>query len=148
MARWPFDEEDWKEWEKISRRYLDAVFAEDCLVADAISLEMYEMLTEWEKKYGEQSWILEKKADFADDPGEKLELYVRALRVAVERNDATLTIRLWLAELLLDEFDDAATALQVLTDGQHELLEPDQEKDWAQKYGETLDRINKRLIEK
>jgi hypothetical protein len=142
---WPFHDEDWKAWEAISRRYVEAVFAEDYVIADSISREMYDKMIEMERKYGEHPWILEHKADFTENPEEKLALYWRALELAVKHRHSTLTIRMWLADLLLDEFDLPNEAMEVLTDGQHELFDVDQDKDWIRHYEETLERIQKRL---
>lgn len=147
MGSWPFEDEDWKDWETISRRYLDAVFAKDVIIADSISREIYDLMIEWEAKYGEHPWILEKKADFAEEPEEKLELYRRALTLAVEHRHETLTIRIWMADLLLDGFDNPLDAREVLANGQHEVLKSDQDKDWIRHYEETLARIDKRLKE-
>ena len=145
MNAWPFEEKDWKNWEAITRRYIDAVFAKDEIVCGSISREMYGMMIKWEKKYGEHPWILEHQADFAQNHRRKRELYERALDLAVKRCRATLTIRLSLAELLLDEFDDAVSALRVLMDGQLEVVEKAQETDWIRMYQETRERIKERL---
>jgi len=145
VGQWPFEEKDWKNWEAISRRYIEAVSAQDDIVCDSIAREMYGTMVRLEKKYGEHPWILEHKADFARNRQEKRALYERALELAVERGHATLTIRIWLADLLLDKFDDAVAALRVLTDGQHEVVEQASEMDWIRMYQETFERINGRL---
>lgn len=145
MDPWPFEEEDWKEVEAINRRYVDAIEANDLVVCDAICREMYEKMVELERKYGEHPVILEHRADFAEDVNEKSRLYRRALKLATEHGLDTLTIRLWYAELLLEEFGDAETAEEVLCDGQHELFEVDQDRDWVQKYGELLEQCRQRL---
>ena len=104
-------------------------------------------MIELERKYGEHPVILEHKADFADDVDEKARLYRRALELAVEHGLETLSIRLWYARLLLEDFGEAALAAEVLQNGQHELFESDQEEDWIREYGQLLTECRKQAAD-
>jgi hypothetical protein len=145
MDAWPISAEDFEEFESISRRYAEAVMAGDWMVCDSLARETYETMVKWEEKYGEHPFILEHKADFAEEPEEKRKLYTRALELAVANGLETITIRIWLARLLLEEFGDASSAMQMLSDGQHEVFEADQDEDWIRDYGELVEECRKRL---
>jgi hypothetical protein len=136
MDPWPFDDRDWSKVEKIIERYKKAVFAADDVVCHSLSREMHALVVKLEKKYGEHPVLLETKADFTEGRNKRLKLYRRALELAVEHGMPTLTIRIWLAELLLEEFRNAKEARRVLKEGEDEFLEPDQEPDWVSKFAE------------
>jgi len=137
MDPWPFEDEDWEEVERLNWRAFEAVRAEDDIVRESIRQEMLDKLRELEDKYGEHPVLLETRADNTRDAREQLRLYRRALELAVEHGHDTLTIRIWLAELLLDGFGEADQARQVLKDGEDEFLDPDQEPEWASKFAEV-----------
>ena len=136
MDPWPFEDRDWRKVEKIIERYKKAATAADDVVCRSLSREMHDLMVKLERKYGEHPVLLETRADFTKGRIKRLKLCRRALELSVEHGMPTLTIRIWLAELLLEEFRDPKEARRVLKEGEDEFLEPDQEPDWVSKFAE------------
>jgi hypothetical protein len=81
----------------ITKAAWDRVFEKACDIANATRTandpmydvhreEMLELLNELEVEFGEQSRILDTRADYIDDPIERLRLYKKALELAKEQN--------------------------------------------------------------
>jgi hypothetical protein len=79
------------------------------------------ILAELRARHGNQPVLLETEADFTLDPLAAADLYVLAERAAVERSLPTLTTRLSLARLLVEELGRPALAYETLLACQDEL---------------------------
>jgi hypothetical protein len=72
------------------------------------------ILAELRGRKGNHPILWETEADFTPDPRVAADLYVRAERAAVDRRLPTLTIRLSLAKLLVEEMRRPAAARETL----------------------------------
>src|SRR5688572_22616471 len=81
----------------------EAAQAGDALGRAARFADLRAILSELRARHGNQPLLLETEADFTPDPLAAADLYVLAERAAAERGLPTLTIRLSLARLLVDE---------------------------------------------
>jgi hypothetical protein len=136
MDPWPFEDEEWDEISELTHRLTNSTLADDQILHGSIHRELIERLCELMEKYGEHPVLLETLADFAEDPNERLSLYWKALKLSVKHEMPTLTIRIFLAELLIEEFQDAKEARQVLKDGEDEFLDREEEPEWVSKFAE------------
>ena len=136
MDPWLFEDEEWDEIGELTHRLTNSTLADDDVLHESIHRELIERLCELTEKYGDHPVLLETLADYVEDPNERLLLYRKALQLSEKHGMPTLTIRVWLAELLLEELNDAAEARRVLKDGEDEFLEGDQEPEWVSKFAE------------
>ena len=76
--------------------------------------ELKAVLDGLRRSHGDHPTLIETEADFCDVPPLQVELYRRAIRLAEANDLPTLSIRLSLAAVLLDDFHDRAHAAQEL----------------------------------
>ena len=103
MEGWPFSEAEW-EWVKdAALPVINATLAEDDLLRESHPVGLIEVLAELRKRHDDHPWLLETEADFVRDDTERIELYRSAIQSAEATGMQTLTIRLSLAQVLLDQ---------------------------------------------
>ena len=98
------------------------------------------ILSELRARHGNQPLLWEMEADFTPDPLAAADLYVLAERAAVERGLPTLTIRLSLARLLVEELNRPVLAYETLLACQEELPSTTEENCavWANLFGRCV----------
>jgi acetoin utilization deacetylase AcuC-like enzyme len=77
-------------WDRVLEKACDianATRTENDTMYDVHREQMLELLDELEVEFGKQSRILDTRADYIDDPIERLRLYTKALELAKEQND-------------------------------------------------------------
>jgi hypothetical protein len=132
MDAFPFTEEDWSRVSEAGRAIVNATFAEDMVLHESLSEELFCVLSELRQKYGEHPAILETEADFTDDPAERIALYEQAKQAAQAGGLATYSIRISLARVLLEEVRDPGPALQELLACRDEVAAFAEESEWQE----------------
>ena len=89
---------------------VNASLADDLVLGESLFQELVEVLDELRANWGDHPVLLETQADFHDEPTQRVELYRDALQLAEQHRLPTFTVRLSLARVLLDEFDDSRLA--------------------------------------
>jgi hypothetical protein len=121
MEPFPFTEQDWAAVSSAAIAVTNAVLADDNVLRQSELMNLEELVTSLSGKYGEHPVLLETLADFESDPERQVTLYRRALQQAERFGLPTVTIRLALAAVLLEELQNPVEAGQVLMDGESEL---------------------------
>ena len=98
---------------------------EDDEVIAANLKNVFDLLEALAIKYGPHPVLYETKADILPNPAERVELYRQAIRLAESNALQTLTIRLSLAEVLIEDLLDFAAARKELEACKGELTEED-----------------------
>ena len=125
MDAWPFREEDWESVEEAVVALVNASAEEDDEVIAANLKNVFDLLEALAIKYGPHPVLYETKADILPNPAERVELYRQAIRLAESNALQTLTIRLSLAEVLIEDLGDFAAARKELEACKGELTEED-----------------------
>ena len=125
MDAWPFSEEDWESVEDAVVDLVNASGEEDDEVIAANLKNVFDLLEALAIKYGPHPVLYETKADILPNPAERVELYRQAIRLAESNALQTLTIRLSLAEVLIEDLGDFAEAKKELEACKGELTEED-----------------------
>ena len=142
MQPFPFRESEWQRIQNASCSLVKATLENDSVLRASLLAELMAVLEEIRQEHGEHPILLETAADFCDDPVSQLDLYRSAIRLAEASNLPTLTIRLSLASLLLEDFDDPRQAAkelkacksEVTTDG-----DVAQRQEWSELMGRCGD---------
>jgi hypothetical protein len=121
MEPFPFTEQDWAAVSSAAIAVAQAGLADDDVLRQSALLDLEELITSLSGKYGEHPVLLETLADFESDPERQVTLYRRALQQAERFGLPTVTIRLALARVLLEELQNPVEAGEVLMDGESEL---------------------------
>jgi hypothetical protein len=111
----PFSEEEWSRVCDAAHAITDASSMDVAVLMASRKVEMQIVIQALRNVHGDHPILLETEADYADDPIERRELYLRALDGAVRGNIPTYTIRIFLARVLLDHFADPQAAEAQLT---------------------------------
>lgn len=125
MDAWPFSEEDWESVEEAVIDLVNASGEEDDEVIAANLKNVFDLLEALAIKYGPHPVLYETKADILPNPAERVELYRQAIRLAESNALQTLTIRLSLAEVLIEDLGNFAAARKELEACKDELTEED-----------------------
>lgn len=125
MEAWPFGEEDWQSVEEAVIDLVNASAEEDDEMIAANLKNVFDLLEALAIKYGPHPVLYETKADILPNPAERVELYKQAISLAESNALQTLTIRLSLAEVLIEDLGDFAEARQQLEACKGELTEED-----------------------
>lgn len=125
MEAWPFAEEDWHSVEEAVIDLVDASRGEDDDLIAACMKNVFDLLEALAIKYGPHPVLYETKADVLLNPAERVALYQQAISLAESNALQTLTIRLSLAEVLIDDLGDTAEARKQLAACRSELTEDD-----------------------
>ena len=102
MEEFPFTEAEWATAREAIWGIVKAGSIEDTVVEASCLVELLEVLTTLRKRYGDHPVLLETEADFIDDESERIELYQRAIDIAIEEGLPTETIRESLIRLRLN----------------------------------------------
>ncbi|MBX7074636.1 MAG: hypothetical protein K1X71_15945 [Pirellulales bacterium] len=89
---------------------LVATLADDVVLRQSLMSELEEVLEALRSRHGEHPVLLETVADFQDSPTIQVELYRAALKLAEQNQLPTRSIRISLARVLLEDFDEASAA--------------------------------------
>jgi hypothetical protein len=114
MEPFPFTETDWQRVRQATNAVLNATLIDDAILRASQFSEVAEVLEELRERYGDHHVLRETEADFLDDPALRLAAYREAIRVAEQNSLATLSTRISLARLLLEEFADPDQAAKGL----------------------------------
>lgn len=77
-------------WDRVIEKACDianATRTHDDPMYEVHRAQMFEILDELEKEFGPNSWILDTRADYVDDPHESRRLRTKALELAMEHGD-------------------------------------------------------------
>ena len=108
MDEFPFTGAEWGAVNDAVLPLVNATLAEDDVLHASAQEELRCVLNQLRVRYGDHPVLLETEADFCDDDAERVALYRRAIEVAVAHGLPTLSIRLSLAQLLVDDNDRSA----------------------------------------
>jgi hypothetical protein len=132
MNLFPFTDGQWAEVESAACAITNATLADDTVLRESLLLELFDTLGKLREQYGEHPVLLETEADYEADPAEREAKYREAIHLAEENALPTITIRLSLAALLIDELHNAVAARRVLVDCQSELRRREDQWDCEQ----------------
>jgi hypothetical protein len=121
MDEFPFAEDEWARVRESTLSLTNASLANDNVLAQSLFSELEHVLGELRARHGEHPVLIETAADFQDSPTRQVELYRCALELAERNRLPTLSIRLSLAWVLLENFGDAPQAEKELLACQEEL---------------------------
>lgn len=110
----PFSEEEWQHVTSRTHSVMNADLQDQSELRKYHFSELVIFLDILRSRYGDHPVLLETQADFDSDGARQILLYYKAIEIAEEKNYPTLSIRLSLARLLIDEFHDYATANETL----------------------------------
>ena len=130
MEAWPFTEED---WDSIQEAVVDLVNASEEENDEQLSSKLkdvFDLLEALAIKYGPHPILYETKADIIPNPNERVKLYREAISLAEMNYLPTLSIRLSLAEVLIEDLKDCESAKKELEACQSELTE-DEMAEWS-----------------
>jgi hypothetical protein len=121
MERFPFSKREWRVVRDAAREVADATSGALPSRRAARWADFKAALTALHDKHGEHPALLETEADFTSDPPAAVALYRRAEELAVGHALPTLSIRISLARLLLEDLGQPAAARAALVACQPEL---------------------------
>lgn len=134
MDPFPLTDEEWRALQDAALAVTNAALAGDTLLRESHFQELAATLAQLRGRYGNHPLLLETLADHTDDEAERVRLYRQAVGVAARHGIITYTIRLSLAEVLLDRGE--AEAAQVELDACHDevtaLGDRSDRKNWEQ----------------
>ncbi len=118
MDEFPFTESEWEAVSDATLSVVNAVLADDATLRASLYISLLDVLNGLRVRYGDHPVLLETEADFADDDGERVDLYRRAADLATTHELPTLSIRLSLARTLADlgRATEAAAELSACSD--------------------------------
>ncbi|WP_020474908.1 hypothetical protein [Zavarzinella formosa] len=102
MESFPFTDDEWNSVVEATRVMLNATFAGDDNLRASLLPNALEALNNLRERHGDHPILAETAADFIDDPVEREELYRHAARLSLANELPTYSIRISLAQLLLD----------------------------------------------
>jgi hypothetical protein len=106
----PFSAAEWNRVNKSTLALTNATLADDEVLRAVYLNELQTVLAELRNRYGDHPVLLETEADFLDDRCRQCQLYRQAIQIAVAQGLPTFSIRVSLARVLLEEFNDYADA--------------------------------------
>lgn len=117
----PFTSDEWGQVSEAARHVVNATFMDDAVLQASCVEALWDELTELEQRYGPYWLLTEVRADFTEDPGDRVRLYRQAREEAEQIGAPIHTIQRSLAEVLLDDFSDANGARAALDAGEKDL---------------------------
>ena len=102
MEAFPFTETEWASVSDAALLAVNAGSAGDAVLRASHLIGLLDVLADLRVRHGEHPALLETEADFTDDGGERLALYRRVTDLAAANGLQTLTIRLSVAQVLLE----------------------------------------------
>ena len=133
MEAFPFTEAEWEAVKDAALPVVNAGLADDPVPRASHLVGLLDVLARLRTRHGDHPVLLETQADFAEGDAERVALYRRAAGIASAHGLPTLSIRLSLAELLL-ELGRPVEAGDELVACQHELPNGDESDraSWAE----------------
>lgn len=128
MNSWPFTKKDWASVQDAVFAIANASYAEDEKKADLKRQELYVLLDNLALKYGPHPVLFETRADLTVDPAMRVKLYKEAISKAEQYCFQTATIRMSLAEVLMEDFYDYNAAKVELSLCEKEVASDDYEE--------------------
>ena len=122
MEAFPFSQSEWSRVSDLANVLTNAAHADDRVLHQVYFIELQEQLALLAEHYGEHPTLIETEADFTHVAVERVELYEKAKRFAIQNQLPTLTIRISLARVLLGDFQQPAKARIELLACEHELV--------------------------
>lgn len=145
MNTFPFSEAEWSNVEEAARAIVEATSIEDEILEAAQTARLEALLEDLRARYGEHPILLETKADFTNDVGERMALYERAKGISLANGLPTLSIRLSMARVFLDELGQPAAARRELL-GCHPELDSDPDTSIRREWTELLAQATRRAL--
>jgi len=110
MEVFPFTDAEWETVQKAARAVVNAALAEDSALHDSRLAELRAVLAVLRERHADHPTLLETEADFTVDTAPQVALYEQAKQKAVAHEMSTLSIRLSLARVLLEELGQPEAA--------------------------------------
>lgn len=114
MEAFPFTKAEWAAVSDAALPVVNAALADDAILQASCLVGLLDVLARLRARHGDHPLLLETEADFVDDDEERLFLYQQAARTAVAFGLPTLSIRLSLAQLLLERGQRTAAREELL----------------------------------
>lgn len=121
MDVFPFSQLEWQEINDIAHSLVNATFANDSVLQASLYEELLAVLDKLRGLHGDHPILRETAADFCDDPLLQVDMYRSAIWLAETNELPTLTIRISLASVLLEDFHDSTQAAHELAACESEL---------------------------
>jgi hypothetical protein len=122
MDEFPFTKGEWASVSKAMNSLVNASLQDDDILRKVYFQELQRILRRLGRRYGEHPVLLETEGDVTHGPRRRVKLYRKAIQLAVEHKLPTYTIRVSLADVLLD-LDESQCATAELLACQPELAE-------------------------
>ena len=123
MEAWPFSEEDWSSIEEAVVELVNASEEDEDETVVTKLKNVFDLLEAMAIKYGPHPVLYETKGDIIPNPNERVDLYKEAIALADLNSLPTISIRLSLAEVLIEDFKDYDAAKHELEACRSELTE-------------------------
>ncbi len=130
MEAFPFNDSDWEAIREAARAVTNAALAEDSALRKSRFADLQAVLAVQRERYGDHPTLLETEADFADDVPVRLALYEQAKQAAVEHDLPTISIRVSMARLFLEELGQPSEARNELLACSDELANDEEWNRW------------------
>ncbi|HQU46113.1 MAG TPA: hypothetical protein PK867_25090 [Pirellulales bacterium] len=121
MDSFPFSAEEWDKVSEAARAVTNATLVDDQVLEASQFIELQTVLDELRARHGEHPTLIETEADFENDVSRRRDMYRAAVQLAEAHALPTLSIRISLARLLLEDFGDSQSAAKELEACRHEL---------------------------
>jgi hypothetical protein len=135
MDDFPFDADEWAAVAEASSAVVNATILEDDVLRESRFAELQLILQTLSERYGEHPVLIETEADFTNDAACRRRLYVKAVSLAELNCLPTYTIRISLASLLRQEFNEPETARNELLACENEVMtqgDKSQQDEWQE----------------
>jgi hypothetical protein len=123
MDRFPFSRKEWRLVRDAARAVAEAAETNDPEHRETRFVELQKQLKGLRERYGDHPALLETEADFTLDAPTAVAMYRKAGETAAFHGLPTLSIRMALARLLLEELGDVGGARSALLAGRAELAD-------------------------
>jgi hypothetical protein len=145
MDTFPFTKAEWQKVKDASLAVVNASLAKDDLLRASNFEGLLVVLEELRNRYGEHPILLETEADFEDDFSAQTNKYRLAIQLAENHALPTFTMRISLARLLLQDFNDpiqAAGELELCSSELSRNVDDSDKKEWTELMHECKERID------
>ncbi len=110
MEEFPFHDAEWDAVSEAMGAIYNATLIDDDVLAACAFIELQEVLAGLREKYGDHPVLFETEADVTDDNDERVALYEQARSLALANDLPTISIRVSLAGLLLEDLHQVEAA--------------------------------------
>jgi hypothetical protein len=123
MERFPFSKKEWRSIREAAKAVAEAAHESDSDRRSDRFVDLQKLLKGLRDRHGDHPALLETEADFTSDPPTAIAMYRKAGETAAFHGLPTLSIRMSLARLMLDELGDVSGARSALLAGRGELVD-------------------------